>query len=399
MYKTKADAERAYLGYLSKKTITGKLQEMAAEEIKEYIDKNKYEEIKKTDGEPLFRAYSIGHEGESSGNVIGVGGMVKKWLKSAIQKIHDKLKIGTKIFHGHVPETNEHEGRQQVGELVGKTIQKIKDKLHTLGIIYIDPEHRNKNLDIASIETEFAMDRATHEVVDIGDVTGIALGDSAKEKPGFPEATLQGALQEMAEKLVKEKKINRGVRSMDIDELKKEIKAGEYKPDDLFTRVDLDSVDFVKGYKQKGIRLDSELDKKQKVITGFDTERADWEKEKGTYAEKINGYKLNEKKRDAKTKLPEFLSDDGRKLSDAQKKFISHRFDNNFRPSDEDGMLNRDINKYIDNRLNEYDEMKKMDLIKEEEKKEEKKEGVPATDIPKDGLDLSDPNNNFLIPK
>jgi len=181
--------------------IRATLLHMAESEIKKIIPHDIYTEINQSDPHPLFRAYVVGHEGEATATWPGVGKLVKNWFSSAINKIVEKLQYGTKIFHNHA-ETNEHEGRTPIGELVGKVIKTIKDKANAIAITYIYPEYRNLPLDVASIETTVDIDLDNSGVygVDVQEVTGIALGNSGVDQPGFPGATLLSELQAMAKK-------------------------------------------------------------------------------------------------------------------------------------------------------------------------------------------------------
>jgi len=179
---------------------TAKLQQMAASEITAIIPNDVYTEIKQRDPAPLFRAYVIGHEGEATGKIVGMGAKILHWFSSAINKIVEKLQYGTKIFHNHGP-TNENEGRNPIGELVGKVVKTIKDKINAIAIMYIYPAYRDLPLDVASIEADINMnlDDSVHDV-DVGDITGIALGSSAVDKPGFADATLLSEIQAFAER-------------------------------------------------------------------------------------------------------------------------------------------------------------------------------------------------------
>ena len=179
---------------------TAKLQQMASSEIMNIIPKDIYEEIKQRDPHPLFQAYVVGHEGEAIGKVVGVGTKILNWFSSAINKIWKKLNYGTKIFHGHNIDSS-HEGRQSIGEVVGKAIKTIKDKVNAIAIMYIHPEFRDLPLNVASIEVDMDItDDSVHDV-NVGDITGIALGNSAIEKPGFEGATLLSQIQAMSKKL------------------------------------------------------------------------------------------------------------------------------------------------------------------------------------------------------
>jgi len=179
---------------------TAKLQQMASSEIMNIIPKDIYEEIKQRDPHPLFQAYVVGHEGEATGEVVGVGTKILNWFSSAINKIWKKLSYGIKIFHSHNVDSS-HEGRQSIGEVVGKAIKTIKDRVNAIAIMYIYPEYRDLGFDIASIEVDMDITGDNVHDVNVGDVTGIALGNSKIEKPGFEGATLLSQIQAMSRKL------------------------------------------------------------------------------------------------------------------------------------------------------------------------------------------------------
>ena len=130
-----------------------KLQQMAASEIMDIIPNDIYEEIKRKDPHPLFQAYVVGHEGEATGMMVGLGTKVLNWFSSAINKLWKKMKYGTKVFHGHNIDSS-HEGRQSIGEVVGKTIKTIQSKVNAIAIAYIYPEYRDLSFDVASIEAD-----------------------------------------------------------------------------------------------------------------------------------------------------------------------------------------------------------------------------------------------------
>ena len=180
---------------------SAKLQQMASSEIINIIPNDIYEEIKQKDPHPLFQAYVVGHEGEATGEIVGMGTKVLNWFSSAINKIWKKLIYGTKIFHGHNVDSS-HEGRQSIGKVVGKAIKTIKERVNAIAIMYIYPEYRDLPLNVASIEVDMDInpDGSVHDV-NVGDITGIALGNSAVDKPGFADAGLLSQIQAMSKKL------------------------------------------------------------------------------------------------------------------------------------------------------------------------------------------------------
>jgi predicted transcriptional regulator len=126
---------------------------MASDEIMQYIPPATLEKIQASDEHPLYRAYIIGEEGNATPRIVGEGSRVLNWMRSAISAMVSKLQFGTKIFFNH-GETNEHQGRTVVGELVGKALEYVKGKMQAIAIAYIYPDQRDKPADAASIEAE-----------------------------------------------------------------------------------------------------------------------------------------------------------------------------------------------------------------------------------------------------
>ena len=180
---------------------TAKLQQMASSEILGIIPKDVYAKIKLEDNHPLFQAYVVGHEGEIEGTMVGIGKKVLHWFSSAINKIWANLQYGTKIFHGHNLDST-HEGRKSIGEVVGKAVKTIASKTHAIAVAYIYPAYADLPLNVASIEADIKIndDNTVHDI-DVGPITGIALGNSAFDKPAFEGATLLSQIQAMSKKM------------------------------------------------------------------------------------------------------------------------------------------------------------------------------------------------------
>jgi hypothetical protein len=189
--------ERGYTVRQSGLRFTAALQEMASSEIMEMVDAARLASIKASDPHPLIKAFVVGHEGESVGNLVGVGNVVKRWVKTLIRTLGSKIRAGLQLFHGHAA-TNAHEGRMPIGEVVGTRIKDIDGRESVVVACHIRPEFRHLPLDVASVETNVDYTQApdgTLEIVGVSDVTGIALGNSAIDRPGFSGATLLGQLQ------------------------------------------------------------------------------------------------------------------------------------------------------------------------------------------------------------
>lgn len=198
---------------------------------KDYIEKligdEALKEIRFFDEHPVFNIYTIAHEGIAQDN----RGRIYNYLSTVIKKLFNKLKKGTDIFFRHTE--NESPSREVIGKVVGKELVEENGILSTNAVIYIKPNWRGKQLDIASIEAMIMADQNSGEVLDIDEISGIALSNSTLEDSGFPNAKLLESLAFFA------KKQEEGTEQMTIQEMKDYIKANNTSITELF---DLDNI-------------------------------------------------------------------------------------------------------------------------------------------------------------
>jgi len=357
--------------------IRATILEMASSEIMDYIPAGVYEKIKQKDKKPEFRAYVIGHEGESEGKVVGAGNIIKRWYESAIKKINEKLQYGTKVFHEH-GKTNEHRGRQAIGEIVGKASKYIKDRLSAIAIAYIKPEFRNLPLDVASIEADVYLSGDQNSGVydaDVEGITGVALGNSAVNRPGFPGATLLASVQAFAQS----HQYNKGGRDMEItiSEVRDFIKAGSLKPSDLFGLRDLskdplfkEEVD--KAFTERKDRINEGFDKtKEQLIEKHEKEikeRDEKIKDKDDLITKLQGETVQSKTKDWLE-----IQKEKRELDEEQEKYIKRNLPN-FKPEDPE-KAEYEFDKFLDNQLDELKAIKKEVFNQEEDPNKNKTAG------------------------
>lgn len=184
--------------------IKAKLLHMAESEIKAMITPYYFDDIKRRDSKPLFKAFVVGQEGQAEANWVGVGKVVKTWFKDAIGKLSRRIWPGLKLFHNHAETNNPDEGRPEIGEVAGSRTKMIDGKFSAVIAAYIYPEYAKMPLDIASIEADVHVDNIGGNddvhAVDVEEVSAIVLGSSKVDKPGFPGAELLGQLQAFAEK-------------------------------------------------------------------------------------------------------------------------------------------------------------------------------------------------------
>jgi len=364
--------------------IKARLYEMAAEEILKIIPSFQYIRIKSKDPHPTFRAYVVGHEGESKGKLIGedgknLGHMVKKWYRSAVQKIHDKIQLGMNFFHGHNYD-NSIAGRTSIGEVVGKTTQMINDKLSVIAVAYIRPEFRSLPLDVASIEANIRLAKEGDELVaDVDDISGIALGNSATEIPGFPGATLLAQVQEFAEQnqhFLKGKGEEMG--EITIDQIRELIKSEGITPTDLFSLGAITDVQDVKDLieREKREARSGEYHHRKRHEKTFDEQKAEWESKEKEYQEAINQLKPLAIKNQRDTLFAQMVKN--RNLDEKETAFIKRNLDG-FNPEDPE-KIEKELDKFVDNQLDAFTELAKDVFGVDTKKGDDGKPGVKPAD-------------------
>lgn len=325
---------------------------MPSGEVLEMIPSDTLARIRQADPHPMFKVFSIGHEGDANANIVGKGMRVLSYARDIIVQMFNKVKVGLPALHRHDPKTNDHTDRPRVGEVVGKTLKLIDGVMHTLTAFYIKPEFRNTPLDIASIEGSFEAEEigdGSLGVVNLTEITGIALSDKAIDTPGMPGATLQAALQMFTldgrfQQMAK----------MTKEEIKAAIAEAKLKATDLFDNEDILDLQIVKESKQteyehakrvekklgeareENMRLQGDLTKLQGEKAGL-LERANQATVKDTFS-KIAG----EKKLD-----PKF------------QKYVEKNLVT-FKSAKEGAEFEAEVGKFVDAQAKEYTEMGKI---------------------------------------
>ena len=393
IYKTREAALKAYAGYLGAKKeqrrISGTIQEMADSDVRALIPEATYSRIKATDKTPIFKAYSLGHEGESTGSAtikdkdgdFQIRKLIKKWVKATIQMMSEKLKLGTKVFHLHGDKDNSHEGRNVIGELVGKGLEKIKGILHAIGVIYYPPEHAKNNYDICSFEGDIKFNprqiggKVVADDIIIEDISAITVGKSSEDSPGFPGATLQAVIQEF---------IKDSGGSMDLNEILEAVKNLGLNPSDIFNHDSIAADPIVKGIVKSEKASEYAA---RKRVEGEGTEKVTAiEKERDTAITEKTDLLKKVTKMESEKKLTSLLTD--RKLDSQSTKFIRRDFDKRFIVTDPE-KIDSELNTFVDSSLVEMKEVRASLGIKEE--KIEKKPGDPGIEPPNLGEDPSAP--------
>ena len=367
-------------------TIRGTLHHMAEAQIASMLPADVLAGIKAKDEHPQFRAYAVAHEGEAQGRMLGVGKVVIQYLRDVIGQIHDKLTPGTPFFSGH-GKTNEHGGRTRVGELVGKTIETINGVAHDVALAYIYPEHRDKVFDVASIEAEDVLitdaggERAT--AASVGAITGIALGDSRTDSPGFPGATLLATLQAFA---------GEKDQPMTLEELKKAINEAGYTPSQVFASEALIADSAVKEHVSKEKQEAHEA--KRRIATDLGEKLDQMRAERTTLEEQLRAAKAETLRASAGKIAGPVIEE--KKLTKEQAAFVNKRLAGFTPTGADDASIKASISEFIDASVKELTET--LELVGVKPAVDPAPKGTPPTDAERgtDGYDAEDP---YMDPK
>ena len=162
-------------------------------------------------------------------------------------------------------------------------------------------------------------------------------------------------------------------------------------PMELFTRDELENVEFVKGYRFKNQRMTEAFEKKQGQFDKLDSLKTEFEgkiKEKDT---KIKTLTLENTKITSKDKFNKIVTE--RKLNEKQVEFIEKDWDNF--TFDDPEKVDESLNKFVDGGIEKYKKNAEFFGFKDGETKPDPGAGPSES---KDKTDLTDPKVNPLIP-
>lgn len=203
-------------------------QKLSSEEIKSLVPP---QTLKRIEGKGVLQAYTLAHEGVSHPRVIGEGKQSITWPAKIIQALAKAVKAGTKFFLNH-GETNSHEGRKPLGEIVASTLKNIAGKVSNVVIGWFPDKEKVNDLDVVSMEANVYTDEK-NIVQQLGELTGIAMASSNTESPAFPGAVKLAAVQCFEEKEPLEKG-EKTTMETTFDQVKTFIRDKQVWPHQLF---------------------------------------------------------------------------------------------------------------------------------------------------------------------
>ena len=327
------------------------------------------EQLKKAKGKVLV-PYTVAEEGKSNPAVEGQH-QVLTWPRAVIEKVKNKIKSGTKLFHRH-GKTNSHAGRKPVGEILTTYTKEIGGKLRAISIACMDAAEA-AIFDICSIEAAVYMDDGI--VGDVENITALAVDNSKNDKPAFANAKRMAMVQcftsvesedpgEGKDKYmpVTQEEINNAPFSMIVAA----VKAKEVMPRQLFTIADLEKDnEFGPVLKAK-----SESEKKVEELTK-------------TLEEKDKALTDVNRKISESSAMDLFTEMLPKNLTDTQEKYFKESFD----PKALETVDKDSVKAEIDNLHTAYKKHAKLFGIDKDDDDTEDGGDINPTDPPKEGTE------------
>lgn len=326
--------------------LRAEIQAMAENEIAGMVDKGWLDGIRASDPHPLIKAFVIGHEGESDILLGGISTPVS-WMKKAVEWIHDKIALYTPLFDGHgTPGDNSQAGRVPIGYIVGKKLTEVGQKVATVAAMYIFPPFKGLSFDVASIEADIGYeqnDGAVHPSF-VEKITAVALGNSVTSKPGFPGATLVGALQAFADGAGKEKTMPTQ------SEIKEMVKAANLKPADLFTLADLEADPGTKRFVDEAKH--DVYNQNVRLQTGLNELRTQMQRDGETHQAEVTRLKTEAVMAKSQPTLAALIVE--RKMPEKQAAFVNLRLKSFKATAVDEAGLKAEMNRFVDEVQVEY---------------------------------------------
>lgn len=228
---------------------------LTPEEMRDVVGSAKMRELS---GRGLLQGYVIAHEGLSQPRDLTTSEIKPmNWPRRVIEKIQDVIRIGTKWFKGHGDGTNSHANRKELGQVVGTLTKEIQGKTCAVVIGHFPDENAVKDLDVISMEANVNTSD-DNTIVDIEDLSAIAMGDSRFDSPAFAGATRLASIH-CFEQLVESQTLEKEIKKMPITQeelntapfamLEQAIKTRKVYPSQLYTEKDLrEDHNFAKAY-------------------------------------------------------------------------------------------------------------------------------------------------------
>lgn len=318
-------------------------ESLTEDELRQHLSPEKLKSLREKGG--ILQAYTLAHEGVSRPRVVGEGQQSLKWPRAVIQRLMEKIKQGTKFFLGH-GSTNDHDGRETVGEVLASFVKEIGGRLSNIIVGHFPDGAKVQAMDVCSMEADVHVDGDV--VGDVNDVTGVALGNSNKESPAFPGALRLRMLQ-CFDKKVEATEPGEGAKQVTFEEVRKAIKDLNIHPWQVFSVEDMKNDRSFGKLFEDNARLSAENERLTKENSEI-SERSKEALRKSEVAE-------------ATKKLDTMLSEG---FTDKQRTFIRKQFD----PERVSDLTDEGLKSFVENGKKEYAETARLFGVAEDSSKQ-----------------------------
>ena len=184
-----------------KQELQGYSTSLSEETLAEIVGKDHYQAVKAQNPGAVIKAFVLAHVGTSKPKILGKGQAVIHWSLKAIQSVSEKVQAamtkGLALFDGH-GETNSHEGRRPIGEVIGETVIDVAGKMASVIVALITDKAVADRSDCCSVEADAEIeeiDRGQYIAHSVNEVSAVALANRQRHAPGFPGANELFAVQ------------------------------------------------------------------------------------------------------------------------------------------------------------------------------------------------------------
>ncbi|MEW6129594.1 MAG: hypothetical protein AB1757_21315 [Acidobacteriota bacterium] len=179
--------------------VRANIQELQSNAVSALIGPVRLAAIQAIDATPMFVEMTVGHEGVSRGEIVGLGAKAKEWGKRVIRRLSELLnpsgRNSAQIFDGGLVYHGNQDARTPCGEVVHSRTTEESGLMTSKAVGYIYEGEireliRSGERDVCSVEAEVEIveEGGRHFVEDVLNATAVVLGDSRKQTPGFAGA-------------------------------------------------------------------------------------------------------------------------------------------------------------------------------------------------------------------
>lgn len=245
--------------------------------------------------------------------------------------------MGTKFFVDHGVNTNAHNGRKPVGEILTSFVKDIGGKLSNVIIGHFPNAEEVKNNDVCSMEADIQEDKGI--VDDVNEVSGIALGNSEIDNPAFSGAFRLNTIQCFDTENNNSGEDNMAKEKPTFGEIKMAVREMNIYPWQLYSEDDLK--------KDNTFKLIFEENKK------FQSENERLEKENQELGKNSKEAIRKTAIMDASKKLDNLMANG---FTDKQKKFITKQFE----PEKQENLSDEGLKTFIEQGKKDFAETAKL---------------------------------------